>query len=83
MQHNCVYGCGYYDRVINHQSIVVFLRKEMSRMLPLNLIMKPLMFCKHTENITKNRSQLVSIYSRARKKIKVREAFATIKLSRN
>ena len=28
MQHNCVFHCEYYKRVINHQSIVVFLRKE-------------------------------------------------------
>ena len=28
MQHNCVYGCRYYHRVIEKQSIIVFLRKE-------------------------------------------------------
>ena len=27
-QHNCVYANGYYEKVINRQSIVVFLRKE-------------------------------------------------------
>ena len=27
-QHNCVYGLSYYRKVIDHKSIIVFLRKE-------------------------------------------------------
>ena len=28
MQHNCVYACGYFERVIKRQSIIVFLREK-------------------------------------------------------
>lgn len=28
IQHNCVYGCGYFERVIKRQSIIVFLREK-------------------------------------------------------